>query len=156
MSMNEQNCQFEEKTILYFYGELPDSEVESARKHISSCGICFKTAKALMLAEKALSSEKNMPSRSTAAFVLSQAESLGRSFFIFKKKALAFVFATVIAIASFAIISGRSIFPAHLDTASVSYDSQQLFESSFDSDMYMLEEELSSLELSEGILEESF
>lgn len=155
MSMNEQNCQFEEKTILCFFGELPDSEIESAKKHISSCGICSKTARALMLADKALLSEKNMPARSTAAFILSQAENSGSTVSTFKKKALAFVFAAVIAIASFAVISGRGRFSAHLDTASVS-DVQQLLELSFDSDIYMLEEELSAIELSEDILESSF
>ena len=121
MSMEQnENCNLEEKAVLYAYGELSEKETESFESHLPKCRACTGTVKAIRTAGDIISARKHDPSEITVRFIMARSDEFclrhDKSFF--RKKALAFSFAAFVALSVFAIISGTGNLNQGLETAS--------------------------------------
>jgi anti-sigma factor RsiW len=65
------NCGYKEKTILYFYGELPEGAAAEVKAHIGACGLCAGELAILKsLAEGFDAFKPRVPALSAEALVL--------------------------------------------------------------------------------------
>ena len=104
------NCGYEEKLILYFYGEAGEAQRAEAESHLSACGTCRASLAALAKTGTWLAASQGGPSRGAEAAVMTaaRAQAARRRGFAFKWRPALLSGALTAALAAVFAVSGRS------------------------------------------------
>ena len=146
--MHNEHCEFEEKAVLYAYGELDPAEKKAFEAHLPGCRLCSDNLTILKCTNEMLSSEERMPSGHAISTILAATDSKKRSFWqklaFFHRKTLAFAFAAIAAVFVLVLVSDIDNTDYGVDTASVYKYDQSILGSLEDEDLDILENEISS------------